>query len=62
MDILEKNIEIAKDNGLFSQTEFNNENRIFDAYGNYYFPTELFNTEENSILSISQLRVPLLTK
>ena len=62
MDNLEKNIEIAIKNDLFSQTENNNENRIFDAYGNYYFPTDFSNTEENSILSISQVKVPVLSK
>ena len=62
MDNLEKNIEIAIANELFSQNEKGNENRIFDTYGNYYFPTDYSNAEENSILSIAQLKKPVLSK
>ncbi|MDD2493223.1 MAG: hypothetical protein PHY83_04705 [Bacilli bacterium] len=62
MDNLEKNIEIAIENDLFSQDENSNENKIFDTYGNYYFPTDFSNTEENSILSILLVKVPTISK
>lgn len=64
MNNLDKNIEIALNAGLFSQPENEtaNENIIFDTYGNYYFPTDFSSNEKNSILSVSQVTIPAVSK
>lgn len=62
MDNLEKNIKMALENDLLSQDENSNENKIFDTYGNYYFPTDFSNAEENSLLSILLEKVPTISE
>ena len=62
MDKLEKNIKMALENDLLSQDENSNENKIFDTYGNYYFPTDFSNAEENSLLSILLEKVPTISE
>ena len=46
-------IEIAKQQGLFNKKN-NDNNELFDCYGNYCFPTDFSNSEDNTILSIIQ--------
>ena len=46
-------IEVAKQQGLFNEKNINN-SKVFDCYGNYFFPTDFSNTEDNTILSITQ--------
>lgn len=53
MDNLQKNIELAIENGLFN-SEKTDDNQVFDFYGNYNFPTDFSNSEGNTILSVSQ--------
>lgn len=50
---LDIKIEIAKQQGLFNEQDIDN-NKVFDCYGNYFFPTDFSNTEDNTILSITQ--------
>lgn len=50
---LDIKIEIAKQQGLFNENSIDN-NKVFDCYGNYFFPTDFSNTEDNTILSITQ--------
>lgn len=46
-------IEVAKQQGLFNEENIDN-NKVFDCYGNYFFPTDFSNAEDNTILSITQ--------
>ncbi len=59
---LEKSIKEAIDNGLFSSDNKSNENNIFDVYGNYYFPTDFSDNEENSILAVLPIKPPIPTE
>lgn len=62
MSDLEKSIKEAIDNGLFSSKNKSNENNIFDIYGNYYFPTDFSDDEENSILAVLPIKPPKPTE
>ena len=53
MEKLQENIELAIKKGLFN-SEKTDDNQVFDFYGNYRFPTDFSNSEENTILSVSQ--------
>ena len=46
-------IEVAKQQGLFNEKNINN-CKVFDCYGNYFFPTDFSISEDNTILSIDQ--------
>lgn len=46
-------IEIAKQQSFFNEENIIN-NNVFDRYGNYFFPTDFSNAEDNTILSITQ--------
>lgn len=46
-------IEVAKQQGLFNEENIDN-HKVFDCYGNYFFPTDFSNAEDNTILSITQ--------
>ena len=61
MNNLEKNINLAKEFGLFEHSN-SNKNQTFDCYGNYYFPTDYSNCEENTILSLAQILNSEITK
>lgn len=54
MENLQKKIETAIEKGLFDNEKRTEKNQIFDFYGNYCFPTDFSNSEENTILSVSQ--------
>lgn len=54
MEILQKNIESAIEKGLFDSDKRSEKNQVFDFYGNYCFSTDFSNSEENTILSVSQ--------
>ena len=54
MENLQEKIEIAIEKGLFDNEKITEKNQIFDFYGNYCFPTDFSNSEENTILSVSQ--------
>ena len=53
---LDAKIELAKQQGLFKDNSIDN-NNVFDCYGNYYFPTDFSNSEDNTILSIVQTQI-----
>ena len=42
-------IEVAKQQGLFNEKNINN-CKVFDCYGNYFFPTDFSISEDNTIM------------
>ena len=50
---LDIKIEVAKQQGLFNEENIDN-NKVFDCYGNYFFPTDFSNDEANTILPYRQ--------
>lgn len=54
-DDLIRKIDFAIQEGLFeSQNNIEEKYKIFDQYGNYYFPTDFSNSEWNTIATIEK--------